>query len=92
MNADIDKYTRAVENISVQDGLYSSRKERIKNYCKDIESLLSAENLDNHLLRQVIEKIVVSEDGEVEIYLKVYSDLSKDCMKFRTVFIRRKTE
>ncbi|WP_313530740.1 recombinase family protein [Anaerotignum sp.] len=81
VNEDIVKYEKALENISEQDVLYSSREDAIKKYCKDIESLLSKENLDNQLLRQVIEKIVVSEDGEVEIYLKVYSDLSKDCMK-----------
>ncbi len=47
----------------------------INTYCKDIETLLSAETLDNVLLKRIIEKIEVSSDGEIQVKLKIGSQL-----------------
>ena len=48
----------------------------VNKYCKNAETLLSAEVMDNALLRQVIEKILVYPDGKTEVYLKIYSDIN----------------
>lgn len=44
-------------------------------YCKDIETLLSAETMDNVLLKKIIEKIEVSSNGEIHVKLKIKSTL-----------------
>lgn len=47
----------------------------INTYCKDIETLLTAETLDNVLLKRIIERIEVYTDGEVKVILKIGSQL-----------------
>lgn len=47
----------------------------INTYCKDIETLLTAETIDNVLLKRIIERIEVSPDGEVKVILKIGSQL-----------------
>lgn len=47
----------------------------INTYCKDIETLLTAETLDNVLLKRIIERIEVYADGEVKVILKIGSQL-----------------
>ena len=47
----------------------------INTYCKDIETLLNADTIDNNLLKKIIEKIEVSADGKVEVRLKIKSQI-----------------
>ena len=47
----------------------------INTYCRDIETLLTAETMDNVLLKRIIERIEVSSDGEIKIILKIGSQL-----------------
>lgn len=42
----------------------------IEKYCKDIHSLVCESTLDNHILRQIIEKIIVNKNGVVEIFFQ----------------------
>ena len=42
---------------------------------KDIENIVSMENMTNTMLKRVLQKIVVSEDGHVDIYLKLFSEI-----------------
>lgn len=45
---------------------------------KDIESVTSLETMTNAQLKRIIEKIVVDEHGNVDIYLKLLSDIGLD--------------
>lgn len=47
----------------------------INTYCRDIETLLTAETMDNVLLKRIIERIEVSADGEIKVILKIGSQL-----------------
>ena len=47
----------------------------VNKHCKNAESLISAEVMDNLLLRQVIDKILVYPDGRIEVILKIYSEV-----------------
>jgi DNA invertase Pin-like site-specific DNA recombinase/uncharacterized small protein (DUF1192 family) len=44
----------------------------------DIETVLSMENLTNTQLKRILEKIVVDEAGNVDVYLKLLSDIGLD--------------
>lgn len=47
----------------------------INTYCKDIETLLTAETMDNVLMKRIIEKIEVSAEGDVRVILKIGAPL-----------------
>lgn len=47
----------------------------INTYCRDIETLLTAETMDNVLLKRIIERIEVSSEGEIKVILKIGSQL-----------------
>jgi len=61
----ITKTERGTENIN----------KIIKKYCKDAETLLSMDIFDNQLLKQIIDSIVVYENGDINVNLKLWSDL-----------------
>ncbi len=50
----------------------------VKKYCGSINDVLNTENLDNVMLKKVIDKIVVNEDGKIKVYLKLFKDLELD--------------
>lgn len=47
----------------------------IHTYCQDIETLLTAETMDHVLLKEIIEKIEVSLEGDVKVILKIGSQI-----------------
>ena len=58
-------------NISKSDLLKANLNETFK----DIEDLLKEENITNNLLSRVIEKITVDENGKIDVYLRLLSDV-----------------
>lgn len=42
---------------------------------KDMDTMLKAENITNGLLARIIEKIEVSQNGHIDVYLKLFSDI-----------------
>lgn len=50
----------------------------VQKYCGSINDVLNTENLDNVMLKKVIDKIVVSHDGKIKVYLKLFKDLELD--------------
>ena len=42
---------------------------------KDIDTMLRAENITNSLLSRIIEKIEIEENGHMDVYLKLFSDI-----------------
>lgn len=59
-------------NIDKSNILKNSMKETIK----DIERLLINNEITNNLLSSIIEKIIVDENGNVDIYLQLFSGIS----------------
>lgn len=49
--------------------------EMVRKYCGSIQAVLSADIIDNAMLRKVIDKIVVTVEGEIKVFLKLFSDL-----------------
>ena len=58
-------------NISKSDML----KNNLSETFKDIANLLSEENITNNLLSRIIEKITVDENGKIDVYLRLLSDV-----------------
>ncbi len=77
LNKSIEECAQQLALLQEDKAAISRLDSVIQNYCKSIETLLSAEAMDNHLLRQLIEKILVKENGAVEVYLKIYKDVGQ---------------
>lgn len=48
---------------------------RVKMTLRKGIKVLSADIIDNAMLRKVIDKIVVTVEGKIQVYLKLFSDL-----------------
>lgn len=69
---DVEERLKIVKlNISKSDLLKANLNETFK----DIEDLLKEENITNNLLSRVIEKITVDENGKIDVYLRLLSDV-----------------
>ncbi len=75
LNITVDNLTEELK--LVQNNI--SKSDLLKNILletfNDIEKALSGENITNTLLNRVIEKIEVDENGQVDVYLKLFSDI-----------------
>ena len=50
----------------------------MKNLFSDIEKTLTADVITNELLKNIIDKIVVCEDGEIKVYMKILGNFDVD--------------
>ena len=71
-------------------------KANLNETFKDIEDLLKEENITNNLLSRVIEKITVDENGKIDVYLRLLSDVGLenavqllDCHAYKRNIIER---
>lgn len=69
------KLNKEIKEINESLSADSSRehdifRESAEILCKDAESLFSAETLDNRIVKSVVEKIIVSCEGKIKVYLK----------------------
>lgn len=75
LNQTIDRLSEELRliqnNISKSDLLAGALKETFR----DLESVLSAGNLSNGLLSRIIERIEVDEHGQIDVYLKLLSEI-----------------
>lgn len=77
--ADIIGETNRLENELKMIQLNLSKGDRLEkvleNTFKDIESLVDMENMTNVMLKRVVQKIEVNQYGNVDIYLKLFSEI-----------------
>lgn len=59
-------------------GVLNGLEQMVKKYCSSIRDVLSAEMIDNAMLKKVIDKITVSNDGTIRVHLKLFSQLKLD--------------
>ena len=53
-------------------------EEIIQRTFKNINSITSVRDMNNEQLKQIIQKIEVDKDGNVDIYLRLFGDLGLD--------------
>ncbi|WP_425058624.1 hypothetical protein SCACP_32820 [Sporomusa carbonis] len=75
LNAAIARYENELSVIRGNTSVMTRIDEMVRKYCGSIQVVLSADIIDNAMLRKVIEKIVVTVEGEIKVYLKLFSDL-----------------
>lgn len=75
LNRLIGKYENELATLQGTASIMGRIDEMVKKYCSSIHTVLSADIINNAMLRKVIDKIVVSVDGEIKVFLKLFSDL-----------------
>jgi DNA invertase Pin-like site-specific DNA recombinase len=78
VNADIKKAETELHMIARNINKGEMLEEILEATFKDIESVTSVADMTNAQLKRIIEKIVADECGEVEIYLKMLTDIGLD--------------
>jgi len=74
-NIAIEKYENELKLIHYNVNKSDQLENVLTNTFQDLESILSIKNMTNAQLKRIIEKIVVDENGKIEIYLKLFSDI-----------------
>lgn len=75
LNIEIEKCENELKLIKYNLNKGDQLEQVLGSTFKDLESVLSMEHMTNAQLKQVIDKIVVDEQGNVDIYLKLLSDI-----------------
>ncbi|MDU2063678.1 MAG: recombinase family protein [Sporomusaceae bacterium] len=75
LNTAIAVYEEKLTSMKDNTAGLSSVEIKIKNYCSSIQSLLAADLFDNAMLKNLIDKIVVTVEGEIQVFLKLFSEL-----------------
>lgn len=75
LNASIAKFQNDLTVIQGNTSILGRIDEMVKKYCSSIQTVLAADVIDNAMLRKVIDKIVVTVEGEIQVFLKLFSDL-----------------
>lgn len=75
LNAAIAKYENELSAIRGNTSVLGRIDELVRKYCSSIQAVLAADIIDNAMLRKVIDKIIVTVEGEIKVYLKLFSDL-----------------
>lgn len=75
LNASIAKFQDELTAIRGNTSILSRIDDMVKKYCSSIQAVLSADIIDNAMLREVIDKIVVTVEGEVQVYLRLFSEI-----------------
>jgi len=75
LNIAIAKYENELGVIRSNSSVMGRIDDIVRRHCSSVKDVLSADILDNAMLRKVIDKIVVTVTGEIQVHLKLFSDL-----------------
>ena len=75
LNEAIAKYENELCVIRGNTSIMSRLDDIVRKYCGSIQDVLAADVIDNAMLRKVIDKIVVTVEGEIRVHLRLFSDL-----------------
>lgn len=75
LSSSISRFENQLETLQGSTSMYDRLEATVNKYCGSINDALNMENFYNATLRHIIDKITVKENGEITIYLKLFSDL-----------------
>ncbi len=75
LNLEIEKLETELKLVKYNLGKGEQLEDILLHTFSDVQSILCLENMTNAQLKKIIEKIIVDEDGKVDIYLKLFSDI-----------------
>jgi len=72
LNTTIAKYENHLMTLQDNTSIVGRIDEVIRKYCGSIQSVLSTDMIDNAMLRNVIDKIIVTIEGEIQVFIKSF--------------------
>ena len=78
MKQQIEKLENDLKLIEYNLNKGDQLEEIIQRTFKNINSITSVRDMNNEQLKQIIQKIEVDKDGNVDIYLRLFGDLGLD--------------
>ena len=78
VNAEIEKLENNLKLVTYNLNKADQLEEILANTFKSVEDVVSMETVTNAQLKQVIQKITVTHDGKVDVYLRLFSDIGLD--------------
>lgn len=78
INTEQERIERELKFISLNIRKSDMLKSLLERTFKDIECILNNQEITHAMLSRVVEKIVVNEEGQVDIYFKLYNELGLD--------------
>ena len=84
MKSEIEKLENDLKLIQYNLNKGDQLEEIIKKTFRSVEDITSVRDMTNEQLKQIVQKIEVDKDGNVDIYLRLFGDLGLD----ETVLIR----
>lgn len=78
MKADIEKLENNLKLVQYNLDKSDQLEDLIKMTFKNIEDIVSVRNMTNIQLKQIVQKIEVDKEGNVDIYLRLFGDLGLD--------------
>lgn len=78
VNIEMEKLENNLKLVSYNLNKTDKLEEILSNTFKNVQDIVSMETVTNAQLKQVIKKITVNNDGKVDIYLRLFSDMGLD--------------
>lgn len=78
LNNTIDSLLEEIKMVNLNINKSDLLQNILNETFKDIGNVLAITNVTNELLNRIIEKIMVDENGKVDVYLKLFSDIGLD--------------
>lgn len=78
MRSEIEKLENELKMVTYNLDKGDQLEDIIKRTFKNIEDITSVRDMTNEQLKQIIQKIEVDKDGNVDIYLRLFGDLGLD--------------
>lgn len=78
MKAEVERLENDLKLVQYNLDKGDQLEEVIKKTFRNIEDISSVRDMTNEQLKQVIQKIEVDKDGNVDIYLRLFGDLGLD--------------
>lgn len=76
LNRQMDSYEKELKGIT-QEGIMQSQMDLlVRKYCADIKSVLGSNEFGNVLLKNLIHKILVNEEGNIKVRLNLFSEVA----------------
>ena len=77
-NTELEKLESSLKLVTYNLNKADQLEEVLANTFKRVEDMVSMETLTNAQLKQIIQKITVTNDGKIDIYLQLFSDIGLD--------------
>lgn len=76
LNRQMDSYEKELKGVTREEIMQSQMDVLVRKYCAEIKSILGSNEFGNVLLKKLIHKILVNEDGDIKVKLNLFSEVA----------------